>query len=250
MMIISEYSNIANNELTHWWYKSLHNMVYNKIRKYKPDKNIKILDAGCGTGGLLFFLQKKGYFNISGVELSEEAIKICKERNLNIIKVDIKNIHTYFIDNPVDVLICNDVLYFLNKNEQNEIILNFRKILKKDGIIIINLPAFKAFRGIHDLSVGIKERFTKKTFFSSFNCSGYICSEIYYCYFLASPMVFIFRYIQRCRITFVKNIKINSDLRKLPGFFNNILYHINKLENFYIKYRPFGSSLFIILKTQ
>lgn len=246
-MINSEYYNIEKNELNHWWYKFLHYLVYSKIIKYKQDKHIKILDAGCGTGGLMLFLQSKGFNNIFGVELSDLACNICKERNLNVIKSNITDIHNDFQFNNTDIIICNDILYFLNKNEQKNIIQNLGNILNKDGLIIINLPAFKSFRGIHDLSVSISERFTKKSFFKSFNCSGFLCAEVFYNYFLISALIFIKRYFQRCKMLINKNFKIKSDLKPIPDFLNNFLFQINKFENSYIRIKPFGSSLFIVL---
>jgi hypothetical protein len=37
----------------------------------------------------------------------------------------------------------------------------FWRVLNPGGLLILNLPALKAFRGFHDISVGIKVRFSK-----------------------------------------------------------------------------------------
>ena len=44
------------------------------------DRNIKILDAGCGTGLVGLALKEKGYKNIDGCDLSERMIDRAKER--------------------------------------------------------------------------------------------------------------------------------------------------------------------------
>ena len=36
-------------------------------RDIPADRNIRILDLGCGAGGMIFWLKKAGYLNISGV---------------------------------------------------------------------------------------------------------------------------------------------------------------------------------------
>ena len=44
--------------------------------KYAKDKNIKILDAGCGTGLVGIELKKYNYLNIDGVDLSKKLLDL------------------------------------------------------------------------------------------------------------------------------------------------------------------------------
>jgi len=46
-----EYERMADVEMDHWWYQTLHSQVLNILEAVFPTKNISILDAGCGTGG-------------------------------------------------------------------------------------------------------------------------------------------------------------------------------------------------------
>ena len=46
------------------------------------DKNINILDAGCGTGLLALVLNQQGYSQIDGFDLSEDMVGIAKQRNI------------------------------------------------------------------------------------------------------------------------------------------------------------------------
>ena len=46
------------------------------LKKYVKNKNIKILDAGCGTGLVGIELKKFGYTNIDGLDLSQKLLDL------------------------------------------------------------------------------------------------------------------------------------------------------------------------------
>src|SRR5660397_238177 len=48
----------------------------------KEDENLKVLDLGCGPGQLINILEKKyNNFKITGIDFSEEMIRISRLRN-------------------------------------------------------------------------------------------------------------------------------------------------------------------------
>ena len=49
-----------------------------------------VVDVGCGTGVLLLTLEKRGVPKCRGVEYSEEALDICRQRGLDVIKFDLE----------------------------------------------------------------------------------------------------------------------------------------------------------------
>ena len=48
----------------------------NAFKKYAPNKNIAILDAGCGTGLVGIELKKNKYLNIEGLDLSKKLLNL------------------------------------------------------------------------------------------------------------------------------------------------------------------------------
>jgi len=60
-----------------WWLRGMQNAVLNQI-KFSP--GAKVLDIGCGTGRGLFFLLKKGFKNLFGIDLSPAMVQ--KSKNL------------------------------------------------------------------------------------------------------------------------------------------------------------------------
>lgn len=65
--------------------KTEKNIVYRKINKYfKQDKDIAILDFGCGKGQLVFYLYALGYKKVFGVDITsqDENIRFLKEMGI------------------------------------------------------------------------------------------------------------------------------------------------------------------------
>ncbi len=116
--------------------------VWQKIYgKFLPqDKNIKILDAGCGNGGFVLWLQNIGYKNVFGVDISEEQIEMAKKIEAkNIIQGDVLN-YLENKENYFDIIFARDLIEHLNKDEILRFLEIIHKSLKKGGSFIIQAP--------------------------------------------------------------------------------------------------------------
>ena len=156
-----EYEKMARVEQKHWWYRALHHLVLDSIRTNTVGSDISIIDAGCGTGGLMLFLCQKGYTHVKGFDLSPHAVEICQKRGLSVEHCDLRNMAAHYPPTSADVIISNDTLCSLNGQEGASFMRQCFEVLLPGGFLILNVPALKAFRGIHDLSVGIQHRFSK-----------------------------------------------------------------------------------------
>ena len=110
---------------------------------------VKTLDFGFGSGENLVFLSKEGH-EIYGLETSHTALKITKKKIKNKkAKLNLKILSSskklQFSDNFFDNIICLSVFSQL-KNRKNAIhLLNeFNRILKKNGILIIDINGPKS----------------------------------------------------------------------------------------------------------
>jgi SAM-dependent methyltransferase len=231
-----------------WWYKSLHYLVFNYISNSFSENTINIVDAGCGTGGMLKYLSKNGYKNIEGFDISLDALEICKSKQLNVYLDSIINISAHYKPQSLDVIISNDTFYFINETERKLLIRDFYNLLKPNGLVILNLPALNAFRGIHDISVGVNYRFSKSDIKKMIGPSQFNIIRVTYWPFFLSPVIFITRFFQRIKLKINKNTKIESDLDLPSRRINNLLFKLTRFENTVFKNKPFGSSLFLVLK--
>ena len=56
-----EYASIYRLEQTHWWYVGMRRIALMLLEAYLPGKHgLKVLDAGCGTGGMMLALERYG----------------------------------------------------------------------------------------------------------------------------------------------------------------------------------------------
>jgi len=242
-----EYKKMNDYEKNHWWFKCLHFLIIRNIKShFKNNKDIFILDAACGTGGLLNKLSDLGYKNLKGFDLSGYAFEYSKTKNLDVHISDLRDIKKNYKKSSLDVINCSDALYFLLEEELKQFLNDCAYILKSDGILIINIPAFKVFSGIHDKAVGVNKRFNRKAIEIFTNNDFFDTTFKRYWPFLLSPLILIIRFSQRIRLKLFK-FKIKSDLNLTNKSLNRALFLITLYEMRSINFAFFGSSLFLVL---
>lgn len=117
----------------------LNYFFFKKILNHtKLKKKDRILDFGCGYGALLYILKKKGY-NVFGIEPSIKNFKIAKKINRNV-KNGYLNYNT-FRSGSFKVVISLYVFTYID--DLHKIFKILRKILKKDGFILIRVHQYK-----------------------------------------------------------------------------------------------------------
>jgi len=214
------------------------------------DKNIAILDAGCGTGGLLSFLRQKGYSNLVGFDGSADAVDFCRQRGLNVTQHNLLDIADYQPHTMFDVIVCDDVLCYLSDDQIRNVLEHFRKWLKPNGVFISNNNAFDAFYGTHDIAVGSKRRFVKSEVHRFVRLSKFTTTSSGYWSFLLSPLILAVRQWQsfKLRHGWEKPENVISDVALPPRLINETLYQLVTFEGLLLPQAPFGSSLFSVMR--
>ncbi len=113
------------------------------FRKYLP-KQGRILEAGCGLGRWVFYLRRLGY-DVTGIDLSDTAVRLAKEYEPGIpIQAD-DVLHTGYPDRSFDAVISLGVVEHFEDGPE----LAFRearRILKDDGLFFVTVPLQNYFR--------------------------------------------------------------------------------------------------------
>lgn len=116
--------------------------IWNSVKEFnKIIEKSYILDAGCGNGKNIEYLNKFNHNSI-GIDTSTNLLKICKIKNLNVINSNILNLP--FKDNTFDNIICIAVIHHLKTNEDRIIaIKELIRVLKKKGKLLITVWALE-----------------------------------------------------------------------------------------------------------
>jgi 2-polyprenyl-3-methyl-5-hydroxy-6-metoxy-1,4-benzoquinol methylase len=102
---------------------------------YSQNGGGTILDVGCGEGVLSDYLTDKQKKDYTGVDISEVAVNVAKEKR-KIPSFYASPAHSYMPDHRFDTIVFNEMLYYVN---HKHIMKRFARFLNPDGIIIISI---------------------------------------------------------------------------------------------------------------
>jgi len=105
---------------------------FQKFMNLIPRK--RVLELGCGSGDHAYYFSQKG-LDVTCVDLSEEMIKICKEKNLKAYVMDIENLD--FEEESFDGIWAVTSLLHVPKSKINSVIKKLHDILRGDGVIFV-----------------------------------------------------------------------------------------------------------------
>ncbi len=222
----------------HWWLVSRKKIIRSILNIYlTPDKNKKILEIGCGSGGLLKLLSNYG--NLSAIELDDFSRKNAQKKNICSVKYgklpeDISNNTIY------ETIFLFDVLEHIEKDKKS--IKKINKLLNEGGLFILTVPAFMFFWSSHDETSHHKRRYSRKELISLLECNGFKIKYSSYFNIILLPLIVSFRFFNR-----IVGRK-NNDFKKESFITNYILKAFFSAEATLLPYFsfPFGMSIFIV----
>jgi len=81
------------------------------------DPGASVLDLGCGTGGLLTQLKRRGHQRLMGVEIDEQAIVASVRAGLDVVHADLERDLTIFGDKQFDLVVLSRTLQVVHDVE-------------------------------------------------------------------------------------------------------------------------------------
>lgn len=229
-------------ENNHFWFVGKRLFIKTLLDKYLTKKNLKILDVGCGTGGLTKFLFRYG--DVLGLEINPVAIKLASRRGLKIIQGDAQKLP--FPDKNFDLVTMLDVLYHQNVLDEKEAIDEVWRVLKKGGYLLITDSAFQFLKSKHDEVMGGKRRFVLNDLTEILINLNFTIIKKSYLFFSIFPLLLF----KRKFLNFLIKDSVGSDVANINPFVNQLLILLMKFEAMLFKFIsfPFGSSLIILAR--
>ncbi len=195
-------------------------------------RNVKILNIGSGTGEDLEVIARYGKIYV--IDISQEAIsvvpeKLCVEKRV----ADACNLP--YKDEFFDYVISFDVFEHIEDDVKS--VSEVHRVLKKSGMLIFTVPAFKVLFSSHDKHLGHYRRYSK----------GMLRRLLHNFYGLRMNYwnAFMFPPIALLRLM-KKNSKPELDYIRIPALVNSLGYNLLKFENSIIEKNiplPMGLSI-------
>jgi ubiquinone/menaquinone biosynthesis C-methylase UbiE len=245
---LQEYHSIFKYEEKHWWYAGLRAIVRASLARFLKTSSdeASVLDAGCGAGKLLEEFTRTYKGRSVGIDFSPTSLELCKKRKAITKLVNSSVSELPFKDESFDAVVSLDVLYHKGVASDVAALKEFKRVLKIDGIVILNLAAYDFLKGPHDEVVHTRERYTREKLRARLEAAGLTVERITYRNTLLFPLFLAVRTLQR--LTSQKggvsdlsmpSAPVNFALRAVVGLENAILSAVDL---------PFGSSVFCVAR--
>ncbi len=136
MKYYDEWGNKYDQDMIDWNYAAPKETV-NAFKKYATNKEIVILDAGCGTGLVGIELKKNNYFNIDGLDLSKKLLDLIPKGYYNKLGIADLNKSINISNNFYDAVLCVGTFTF--GHVKPHALDEFIRITKNKGLICFTI---------------------------------------------------------------------------------------------------------------
>jgi SAM-dependent methyltransferase len=225
-----------------WWYLGMEKISRAVIERFYPrGSRLRILDAGCGTGGSTRYLNDYG--RVTGLDFSSDALELAALRGLTLL-VQASVTSLPFAPKQFDLIASFDVLCTLGPDDQLAL-KEFHRSLVPNGRLFLRLPAYDWLRGAHDRAVDIRQRYAAGSVSRLLLKAGFHLEHLSYANTLMFPIAVMKRWSERFRAP-----QKASDLSLDPGSLNPILTCILSSEAKYVANRgmPFGLTVIAVAR--
>jgi SAM-dependent methyltransferase len=129
---------IAEVESTQWWHRGMREIALALLAPQLAGRSgLALLDAGCGTGGMLRWALSLGpVATVAGADISAEAVALARAR-VPAARLEIAPLCALpFEEQSFDVVITNDVLQHVPEDELADSVAELRRALCPGGVLL------------------------------------------------------------------------------------------------------------------
>jgi len=193
-----EYRRMFEAEESQWWYVGQRAVAHALLESAlasgaKGEGALRILDAGCGTGGNLVHLARLG--RAVGADLAPEALAFCRRRRVPALRARLRELP--FADRSFDVVTSFDVLYHAWVEDDGAAVAEMTRVLRPGGLLLVRVPALRALWGAHDEAVQSRHRYTRPELGALLGAGGLEVVRLTYANSLLFPLLLARRTLDR-----------------------------------------------------
>ncbi|HET7595146.1 MAG TPA: class I SAM-dependent methyltransferase [Stellaceae bacterium] len=239
----SEYERLAAAEERMWWFRGLHDNLAAALAGAAAAPVRTVLDAGCGTGGLLLRLARaRPDATLIGIDIDLGAVAAARGKSGCAVCVG-SVAALPFIDRSFDAILSADVLCHRGVDERAALA-GFRRCLKPGGALVLNLPAYRWLYSAHDAAVDNVRRYGRVELHDMLAAAGFAGIRSFYWNSFLFPLMVLRRKLWRRG-----GADPRSDVALLPAAVERVFAAIMALEHRLLRAGaalPFGGSILAI----
>lgn len=236
-----EYQRLFDLEDKLWWFLGMRRVSSALLDKYLPatGEKCRILDAGCGTGGMLETFRHYG--QACGVDASPQALRFAgKRRAARLVQGDVCRLP--FASESYDLVASLDVIYHSGISSDVEALLEMARVLRPHGLILLRVPALKILRGRHDIAVHTRHRYRRRELEEKLKEAGFVPEFVSYANCLLFPVAVLRRGAERL----LRPGHQGSEVEPVPSWLNRALYWILSIEARWLCFGTFPLGLSLV----
>jgi SAM-dependent methyltransferase len=238
------YEEHAALERDQWWFVARRRILEVVLARHLPPlAERRILDVGCGTGGMLPMLSHFGL--VSGIEGEPMAVERCRSAfgefdvRQGEIPGDVPS------DGTFDVVTAFDVIEHID--DEAAALESLRSAVRPGGTVVVTVPALSWLWSDHDVVNGHKRRYTRGSLMGAIHRAGLELDHISYFNTVLLPVVAVARLAQRVR---ARPVALHSDFTMPSAGLNRLLTTAMSSERSLVSRRglPIGVSLVAVAR--
>lgn len=234
---------MATTESTHWWFVGRRAVLEALVDSIDLPRSGAILEAGCGTGGNLSTLSRRG--QISAFEPHIDALTIARTRHpgVDILEGALPDELPY-PPASFDLVAALDVLEHVRDDVGSARALV--ELTKPGGWLLVTVPAHQALWGSHDRRLHHMRRYGRRQVLDLFESDDVEIVRVTPFNVVLAPIAMLYRIAER-----VARLNLGNQERTPPRLVNAILARAFSMEAQLVRRGvslPFGLSYAVVLR--
>jgi SAM-dependent methyltransferase len=180
---------MARLERDHWWFRAKRSLVVQELEQRAVIAGAAA-DLGCGTGAMAGDLLAAGFDPVVGTDLSPQALVLAAEANAGAWATS-RAEDLPFAEGSFAVVTSLDVIEHLDDDVVG--LREYRRVLASGGRVLVAVPAYAWAWSDHDVTLGHRRRYTKRSLRRAVEAAGFTVERVTYFHSWLVPPALLLR---------------------------------------------------------
>lgn len=167
---------VARQVDRHPWWHARAKLTISLLRRARVQPPACVLDAGCGWGLTLTYLERHGYRPV-GLDISRRILERLDRSGRTLIEADLTRPLPTGIE-PFDAVLALDVIEHVDDDQA--VVARLGRLVKPDGVVIVSVPARPDLFSEFDAVQGHRRRYVPETLGLAFEDTGLVIDAVHW----------------------------------------------------------------------